>query len=403
MLVELRPLGSIRPYPGNPRRNDHAVDAVAKSIQEFGFRQPIVVDADDVIVVGHTRLKAALKLGLAEVPVHVAVGLTATQAKAYRLADNQTATIAEWDDDAIVSELLGLREQGFDLDLTGFAGDDLTRLLGDNGEPVLGDPEDVPEPPAEAVTRPGDLWLLGPHRLVCGDAADPAAYARLLEGEPADLLLTDPPYNVAYEGKTAGGLTIANDDMADDAYQQFLADALKAAAGTVKPGGAFYLWHADLHGLTVRLACRDAALQVRQCLVWVKQAFTLGRQDYHWRHEPCLYGWRDGAAHAWLGGRALSTVLEFDRPARNGDHPTMKPVALFESIVRNSCPEGGVVLDPFAGSGTALAAAEVAGRRAALLELDPRYCDVIVKRYERLTGKAADRVAAERVAEPATA
>ena len=258
----------------------------------------------------------------------------------------------------------------------------------------MGDPEAVPEPPAEAVTRLGDLWVMGRHRLVCGDAADPAAYARLLAGTPADLLLTDPPYNVAYAGKTVAAMTIANVDMTDDAYRAFLAKCLSAAVAVVRPGGGFYVWHADLHGLPVRLACADAGLAVRQCLVWAKSAFTLGRQDYHWRHEPCLYGWRDGAAHQWLGDRAQSTVLEFDRPAKNGEHPTMKPVALFEYLVRNSCPEGGVVLDPFAGSGTALVAAETTGRRAAALELDPRYCDVVVGRWERLTGRTAERVPA---------
>ncbi len=394
MIVTQRRLDSIRPYPGNPHRNDPAVDAVAKSLQEFGFRQPIVVDGDGVIVVGHTRHKAALKLGLTEVPVHVAAGLTPAQTKAYRLADNRTAAIATWDDDALVTELLGLQEQGYDLDLTGFDADDLSRLLGGQLEALPGDPEDVPEPPAEPVTRLGDLWVLGGHRLVCGDAADPAAYAQLLDGTPADLLLTDPPYNVAYAGKTTAAMTIANDDMDPEAYRAFLARCLSGAVAVVKPGGGFYVWHADLHALAVRLACTDAGLAVRQCLVWAKSAFTLGRQDYHWRHEPCLYGWRDGAAHEWLGDRAQSTVLEFDRPVRNGEHPTMKPAALFEYLVRNSCPEGGVVLDPFAGSGTALIAAETTGRRAAVLELDPRYCDVIVTRWEAFTGRKAERVPA---------
>ena len=268
-------------------------------------------------------------------------------------------------------------------------------MLGDPDEPqVHGDPKDVPELPADPVTRPGDLWLLGKHRLLCGDATEPAAYARLLGGTPADLLLTDPPYNVAYAGKTAAALTIANDDMTDEAYRAFLTKCLAAASAALKPGGGFYVWHADLHGLAVRLACDDTGLAVRQCLVWAKSALTLGRQDYHWRHEPCLYGLRDGAARQWLGDRAQSTVLEFDRPAKNGEHPTMKPVALFESLVRNSCPEGGVVLDPFAGSGTAVIAAEATGRRAALLELDPRYCDVIVTRWEGFTGRKAERVSA---------
>jgi DNA modification methylase len=393
MLVTMRSVESIRPYEGNPRKNDPAVDAVAASIKEFGFRQPIVTDDRGVIVVGHTRYKAALKLGLSEVPVHVADGLTVDQARAYRLADNQTATLATWDDDMLVTELLALRDGGFDLDLTGFAADDLDRLLGGGDGPV-GDPEEVPEPPADPVTRTGDLWLLGKHRLVCGDAADPAAYAALLDGEQADLLLTDPPYGVSYVGGTAAAMTIANDDLGPEDYDPFLAKTLGAAASVLKPGGAFYVWHADVHGGTVRAAVERAGLPLRQVLVWVKSAFALGRADYHWQHEPCLYGWRPGAPHQWHGGRAQGTALAFDRPARNGDHPTMKPVALFERLVENSCPAGGVVLDPFAGSGTTLVAAEQAGRRAALLELDPRYCDVIVKRYEAFTGKVAERFAA---------
>jgi DNA modification methylase len=398
MLVQMRPVESVRPYARNPRHNDPAVAAVAASLREFGFRQPLVVDPDGVLIVGHTRLKAALKLGLTEVPVHVADGLTPEQVRAYRLADNQTATLADWDDDKLVAELLGLRDQGFDLDLTGFAVDDLDRLLGGDTDAPVGDPEAVPEPPADPVTRPGDLWLLGKHRLVCGDAADPAAYATALDGEQADLLLTDPPYGVSYVGGTADAMTIANDDLDPEDYEPFLAKTLGAAAAVLKPGAGFYVWHADLHGATVRGAAERAGLPLRQVLVWVKSAFALGRADYHWQHEPCLYGWRPGAPHQWHGGRAQGTTLCVDKPSRNVEHPTMKPVALFQRLVENSCPPGGVVLDPFAGSGTTLVAAEQAGRRAALLELDPRYCDVIVRRYEAFTGKAAERVVA--VAEP---
>ncbi len=394
MLVELRPIESIRPYPGNPRRNDAAVDAVAASLQAFGFRQPLVVDEDSVIVVGHTRFKAAKKLGFTEVPVHVAVGLTPDQARAYRIADNQTATIAEWDDTALVHELLELRDAGFDLSLTGFATDDLTELLAPPPSEPLADPDDVPEPPGEPITRPGDVWLLGRHRLVCGDAADPAVIGNALGGAKADLLLTDPPYNVAYSGKTAAAKTITNDDMDESAFRRFLADALRAAVASLKPGAGFYVWHADLHGLTARLAAADAGLTVRQVLVWAKSAFALGRFDYHWKHETSLYGWVDGAAHSWLGGRDQSTVLEFDRPSRNAEHPTMKPVGLFAKLIENSCPRGGIVLDPFAGSGTTVLAAEQTGRTAAVVELDPGYADVIVRRFESVTGKTTERIPA---------
>lgn len=395
MLVELRSLDSIKPYPNNPRANDAAVQAVANSIKAFGFRSPIVVDEHDVILAGHTRYRAARKLGLTEVPVHVAAGLTPEKARAYRIADNQTANLSSWDDDKMVAELMGLQAAGVDLDLTGFTADDLARLLEPEAAEPLADPDDVPEAPADPATKPGDLWLLGDHRLLCGDATHPDALARLMGDTAADLLLTDPPYGVAYTGKTAAALTIANDEAGDDdAYRGFLAAALRSAIVHVRPGGGFYLWHADVRGLPVRLAVQDVGMMVRQCLVWAKNAFVLGRQDYQWRHEPCLYGWRDGAAHSWLGDRSQSTVLEYDRPARNTEHPTVKPVEMIRSLIRNSCKRGGVVLDPFGGSGTTLIAAEQEGRRAYLVELDPRFCDVIRARFEQVTGKGAERVAA---------
>jgi DNA modification methylase len=390
MLVEMRPIGSIKPYENNPRVNNAAVDAVAASLKAFGFRQPIVVDEDDVIIVGHTRYKAALKLGMETVPVHVARGLTPAQARAYRIADNQTATLSQWDEDKLPLELMELQKAEFDLALTGFPEDEILRLLTHPGAEGRCDPDEVPEPPEEPVTQPGDLWVLGRHRLLCGDATKPEDLARLLPEGPADVLLTDPPYNVRYEGKTPDKLTIANDAMEPAEYRKFLAQALSSASKRLRPGGAFYVWHADTAGLDVRMACADAGLAVRQCLVWVKSVMVLGRQDYQWRHEPCLYGWADGAAHTWLSDRAQTTVLEFDKPSRSTDHPTTKPVELFAYLLGNSCKPGGTVLDCFAGSGTALVAAEQTGRTAALLELDPRYADVIVSRFEAFTGKKAE-------------
>jgi DNA modification methylase len=392
MEVEMRSVGSIKPYENNPRDNDAAVDAVAASLKAFGFRQPIVVDEGGVIIVGHTRYKAALKLGMTEVPVHVARGLTPEQARAYRIADNQTATLATWDEDKLPLELMALQEADFDLSLTGFPEDELLRLLTAPAPEPRSDPDEVPEPPTEPITQPGDLWLLGRHRLLCGDATKSDDLARLLPEGKADLLLTDPPYNVGYEGKTTEALTIANDNMDPAAYRAFLSSALGTAGKRLRAGGAFYVWHADTAGLDVRLSCADAGLRVRQCLVWVKSGMVLGRQDYQWKHEPCLYGWADGAAHTWLSDRAQTTVLEFDKPARNADHPTTKPVGLFAYLIGNSCKPGGTVLDPFGGSGTALIAAEQTGRSAALVELDPRYCDVVVARFEAVTGQKAQRV-----------
>jgi site-specific DNA-methyltransferase (adenine-specific) len=399
MFVEMRPIESIRPYPDNPRDNDAAVDAVALSIEAFGWHQPIVVDEHNVIIVGHTRLKAAVKLGLREVPVHVARGLSAEQAKAYRLADNATAQIAQWDDGKLAQELMALQSAGFDLDLTGFSADELKRLMEPATEAGDTDPDDVPEVGEDPDTKPGDLWLLGNHRLLCGDATKPGDLARLMGGVDADLLLTDPPYGVAYVGRTADKLTIANDDLGDDeAYRAFLGSALINATAVLRPGSGFYVWHADSRGLVVRRACGDAGLQVRQCLVWVKNAMVLGRQDYQWKHEPCLYGWKQGASHTWLAGRDQTTVLEFDRPTRSTTHPTSKPVELIRHLVRNSCPRAGVVLDPFGGSGSTLVACEQEGRRAYLLELDPRYADVIKRRWEEFSGKHAVLANAEREA-----
>ena len=395
MIIEMRRLSDIKPYPGNPRLNDAAVELVAASIRTYGFRQPIVVDESDVIICGHTRYKAATKLGLETVPVHVARDLTPEQVRAYRIADNKAAERAEWDYDLLPIELTALQDAGCDLGMLGFDEDELARILDTGVEDGLTDPDEVPEPGNEAINRPGDLWLLGHHRLLCGDATDPDAIDRVMDGEQADLLLTDPPYGVSYVGKTADALTIANDAMAPDEYRRFLADAFAAAALHLRPGGSFYLWHADTAGLPTRLACAEAGLVVRQCLVWVKSVLVLGRQDYQWRHEPCLYGWAEGATHTWLSDRTQTTVLQFDKPARSADHPTMKPVALFVYLIQNSSRADEHVLDPFAGSGTTLIAAEQTGRVAHLVELDPRYCDVICQRWERFTGRHAERVPAE--------
>lgn len=407
MQVVLRPISSLTPYDNNPRLNDDAVAVVAESIRQFGFRQPIVVDSSGVIIIGHTRWRAAQILNATEVPVHVADGLTQDQVRALRIADNKSGEIADWDLDKLGIELKAIESCDLDLDLSalGFDQEELTKLLDPGAHDGLTDPDDCPPIPegGQVLTQPGDLWVLGDHRVLCGDSSVPDHMARLMDGEQAYLLLTDPPYNVAYEGGTDAAMTIANDDMDEASYRKFLVATLGCAVAVLRPGGAYYCWHADSEGLAVRSSCADIGLTVRQCLVWVKSSLVLGRQDYQWRHEPCLYGWKDGAAHTWLSDRSQTTVLEFDKPARNGEHPTMKPVPLFLYLLQNSCPAGGVVLDPFGGSGTTLIAAEQSARHARLMELDPRYCDVIVKRWEQFTGKQARQVRATNEQTPAVA
>jgi len=398
MLVERKPLGSIRPYEHNPRENDGGVDAVAKSIQAFGFRAPIVVDGDGVIVCGHTRYKAAKRLGLTEVPVHVALDLTPDQIRAYRIADNQTATLSAWDAELLPVELSALREADFDLSALGFSAGQLAEWMMPEAPDTGVDPDETPEPTesdAEAVSRPGEVYQLGRHRLMCGDSTKPEDVLALMDGEQCDLLLTDPPYGVAYKSASDPSLTIENDDLPEEELKAFLSKAFIAAAKVMKPGCSFYIWHADRLTEAFRTACRSAGMDVRQGLVWVKSALVLGRSDYQWRHEPALYGWLSGAAHRWFGDRKQTTVLEFDKPSRNEGHPTVKPTALFGLQIQNSCPPGGLVLDLFAGSGTAALAAERTGRRAKMMELSPRYCDVIRKRYATFAnGEGIDWVAA---------
>jgi len=276
----------------------------------------------------------------------------------------------------------------FDLSLLGFDDKMLASLTAEVAE-GLTDPDEVPEAPANPVTVLGDVWVLGKHRLMCGDSTSVDDMQKLTDGQLVDMWLTDPPYNVAYEGKTKDALKIKNDSMNDESFRQFLRDAYVAADTVMKPGAVFYIWHADSEGYNFRGAAKDAGWKVRQCLIWKKQTMVMGRQDYHWRHEPCLYGWKEGASHLWAADRKQTTILEFDRPSRNGEHPTMKPVALFEYQMLNNTKGGDIVLDSFGGSGTTAIAAEKNGRFGRLMELDPKYCDVIVKRWQEFTGQKA--------------
>ena len=372
---------------------------MAAAIREFGFRVPIIAKSDGLVVDGHLRLKAARKLGLAEVPVVLADDLTDAQVKAFRISVNRMADLAEWDSELLALELGELGELGFDLDLTGFSDEELDGLTPSEESSALTDPDETPEAPAVPRSVIGDVWLCGKHRVMCGDSTSVDDLAKLADGALVDMWLTDPPYNVAVQGGNHGdpdrknGLKIMNDKMSDDLFRKFLRDAYTAADTVMKPGAVFYIWHADSEGYNFRGAAKDAGWTVRQCLIWKKSSIVMGRQDYQWKHEPCLYGWKDGAGHLWASDRKQTTILEFEKPSRNGEHPTMKPVALFEYQLLNNTKGGDIVLDSFGGSGTTLLASEKNGRTAMLMELDPRYVDVIVKRWQDYTGKKATREA----------
>ena len=434
MKVELRDIQTIRPYEQNPRLNDQAVEAVTKSLREFGFRQPIVVDADGVIIVGHTRWKAAQKLGLKQVPVHVAKDLTPAQVKAYRIADNATGDIATWNYDLLPLELKDLQGLNFDLSLLGFSDTDLTEILAPPGNEGLVDPDAVPAPPDEAITQPGDLWVLGNHRLLCGDAGEAADVDRLLAGALIDLVNTDPPYNVKVEPRSnnaiAAGLSsfpasdahrglmhhqsfdvarqgvkhattdqlrpkdrpLVNDFMSDEDFNAMLRAWFGNIARVLLPGRSFYIWggYANLGNYPpVLKACE---LYYSQGIVWDKEHPVLTRKDFMGAFELAFYGWREGAGHQWFGpnnARDLWHVKKVN-PA-SMCHLTEKPVELAVLAIEYSSRPGENVLDLFGGSGSTLIACEKTGRRAYLMELDTLYSDVIVQRYEQFTGKKAER------------
>lgn len=401
------------PYSNNPRHNDSAVEAVVNSIKEFGFKVPIVVDKNNVIVAGHTRIKAAKKLGMEQVPCVIADDLTPSQVKAFRLADNKVAELATWNLEMLEQELDELAE--LDIDMTGLGFEFKPDAEEDDFDPdeVLGEME-VPG------TNPGDIYILGRHRLLCGDSTKKKDFSNLLKGDKVKLVITDPPYNVDYEGGT--GLKIMNDAMSDTKFRAFLTDAYKRMYEAAEPGAPIYVFHADSEGYNFRGAFKDAGFKLAQCLIWVKQSLVLGRQDYHWRHEPILYGWKEGAAHFWYGERNKDTVIDdekinytkakkadliqalkdmhekvyknssviyHDKPSRSSEHPTMKPVKLIGKLMNNSSERGDTVLDPFGGSGSTLIAAEQLERTCYIVEMDPKYCDVIVKRWEEFTGEKA--------------
>lgn len=392
MEIVLRKTDELIPYINNPRNNKNAVDKVASSIKEFGFKVPVIIDRENVIVTGHTRLLAAQKLGIAEIPCILAADLTPAQIKAFRIADNKVSEFSEWDEEMLKTEFEELGELDFDLSLTGFGDDEIGTLLGlDEKIAAKEDDYDVILP-EEPKAKPGDIYQLGRHRLMCGDSTKPENVEQLMDGRKADLFLTDPPYNVDYEGKTKDSLKIQNDSMVDEVFRKFLVDAFSAADGVMKQGAVFYIWHADSEEYNFRGACHELDWKVRQCLIWNKSCMVMGRQDYQWKHEPCLYGWKPGASHLWASDRTQTTVLNFDKPSRNKEHPTMKPIALFDYQIQNNTKSEDIVLDTFAGSGTTIMACEQNGRSAYCMELAPKYIDVIIDRWEKFTGEKAVKI-----------
>ena len=405
MEVKSLKLDSITPYGKNAKKHDkRQINNVAESIKQYGFVQPIVVDRNGVIVIGHCRALAAKKLGMEEVPCVCVDDLTPEQVNALRLVDNKSNE-SDWDFDLLSVELPGLDLSAFDFDW-GLCDELNGSVVEDDYDPVL---------PAEPKSKLGDVYKLGDHRLMCGDSTSLTDVQRLVGEAQIDLLITDPPYNVALgmdetpeeakkRNRRTDGKTVANDKMEDTEFRQFLTDAFSNAAMVMKPGAPFYIWHADSEGYNFRGACRDAMLRVRQCLIWVKNSMVMGRQDYQWKHEPCLYGeseieedehepclygWTKGHKHYFFKNRRQTTVLNFDKPVKSAEHPTMKPIKLFDYQMQCSSKPGENVLDLFAGSGTTIMAAEQNGRHAFCMEYDPKYADVIIDRWEKFTGEKA--------------
>jgi site-specific DNA-methyltransferase (adenine-specific) len=388
--IEYKKVKDLIPYANNSRTHSEAqVAQIASSIKEFGWTNPILLDGENGIIAGHGRLQAARLLGETSVPTIQLHGLSEMQKKAYIIADNKLAMNAGWDNELLGIEIADLREAGFDVDLLGFSEDELKEFSVEEVD-GLTDEDAIPDVPDEPITKLGDIYQLGNHRLMCGDSTSIDHLEKLTDGSLVDMWLTDPPYNVAYEGATKEKLTIQNDNMGNDDFRQFLRDAYVAADAVMKAGAVFYIWHADSEGYNFRGAATDAGWHIRQCLIWKKSSLVMGRQDYHWQHEPCLYGWKEGASHLWASDRKQTTILEFNKPHRNGEHPTMKPVELFEYQMLNNTKGSDLVLDSFGGSGTTIIACEKHGRHARVMELDPKYCDVIVKRWEEFTGKKAE-------------
>ena len=383
LKIEYIPIEDIKPYSNNAKTHPaEQIQQIKNSILEFGFRDPLAL-WHDTIVEGHGRLLAAQELGYKELPIIRLDDLTDEQRKAYCLAHNKLTMNSDFDLDVLSAELdsitdIDMSDFGFDLDLPDF--DEPAEVVEDDYNE---------EPPAEPKSKLGDIYQLGRHRLMCGDSTNTEQVKVLTNGELVDMLLTDPPYNVAYEGKTKDKLKIKNDNMEDTAFRQFLCSAFSAANEVMKAGAVYYIWHSDKEGYNFRGACHDIGWQVREVLIWNKNRIVFGWQDYHCKHEPCLYGWKDGASHLWASDRKQTTVIDYNKSNKSEIHPTMKPIGLFDYQIKNNTKGGDIVLDLFNGSGTTIIACEQNGRKAYCMELDPKYVDAAIDRWEKFTGQKA--------------
>lgn len=391
MKIQKVAIDKVIPYARNPRKNEAAVAKVAASLHEFGWKQPIVVDSEMVIIAGHTRWVAAKQLEMTHVPVLVAEDLTPAQVKAYRLADNRTHEEAEWDKDLLAIELGELGALDFDLSITGFDPEEIQGLmaLADAVEEGLTDEDACPDAPEEPVSVVGDVWLLGRHRVMCGDSTRVDDVDQLIAGELADLVFTDPPYNVDYEGYTKEKLKIARDNMSDDQFYKFLLDVFASHLTAIKKGASMYVCHGSVYQREFQNALEANGFLIRNQIIWAKNHFAWGHGRYKFKHEPIFYCYQKGQSDPWYGDKSQSTLWQIDKPNANRLHPTMKPVSLIEMALKNSSKAGDIVLDLFGGSGSTLIACEKTGRNARLMELDPKYCDVVVKRWQEFTGQKA--------------
>lgn len=385
--MQLVKVSKLVPYVNNARtHNAQQITKLRSSLREFGFINPVIIDREYNVIAGHGRILAAKEEGIEEVPCVFVDYLTPAQKKAYILADNRMAMDAGWDEDLLRVEIEALQAESFDVGLTGFDEKDIAELFaGEDGDAQDDDfdvDEELQKPP---VSKSGDVWLLGNHRLICGDSTKEETYAVLMDGKKANLVVTDPPYNVNYEG-SAG--KIQNDNMENDKFYQFLFDAFLNMEKAMADDASIYVFHADTEGLNFRKAFSDAGFYLSGTCIWKKQSLVLGRSPYQWQHEPCLYGWKKKGKHQWYSDRKQTTIWEFDKPKKNGDHPTMKPIPLIAYPIKNSSMSNCIILDPFGGSGSTLIACEQLGRICHTIELDEKYCDVIVKRYIEQVGSS---------------